>query len=157
MQQVLHVLVGTAGSCRSRRNVTRVHLTRRGHVSAVVTATLEFMLMLVAMTFNVGLFICVIAGLALGTLLFGHILAAEPSFGYDGAHPVTPCDTCPRSKSLAAGSGALLFGHILPAELSFGYDGAPLSCDTLEHLFRGIPPCRSRHSQYVVHHRCISC
>jgi hypothetical protein len=53
--------------------------------AAVVTATLEFLLMLVAMTFNVGLFVCVIAGLALGTLLFGHILAAEPSFGYDGA------------------------------------------------------------------------
>lgn len=51
----------------------------------MVTATLEFLLMLVAMTFNVGLFVCVIAGLALGTLLFGHILAAEPSFGYDGA------------------------------------------------------------------------
>ncbi len=53
--------------------------------AAVVTATLEFLLMLVAMTFNVGLFVCVIAGLALGTLLFGHILAAEPLFGYDGA------------------------------------------------------------------------
>ena len=41
--------------------------------------------MLVAMTFNVGLFVCVIAGLALGTLMFGHILAAEPNVGYDGA------------------------------------------------------------------------
>ncbi len=50
-----------------------------------VTSTLEFLLMLVAMTFNVGLFVCVIAGLALGTLLFGHILAAEPSAGDEGA------------------------------------------------------------------------
>ena len=40
--------------------------------------------MLVAMTFNVGLFVCVIAGLALGTLMFGHILAAEPNVGYEG-------------------------------------------------------------------------
>ena len=40
--------------------------------------------MLVAMTFNVGLFVCVIAGLALGTLMFGHILAAEPTVGSDG-------------------------------------------------------------------------
>lgn len=43
--------------------------------------------MLVAMTFNVGLFVCVIAGLALGTLMFGHILAAEPNVGYDGVLP----------------------------------------------------------------------
>lgn len=43
--------------------------------------------MLVAMTFNVGLFVCVIAGLALGTLMFGHILAAEPIVGYDGVLP----------------------------------------------------------------------
>eukprot|EP00210_Caulerpa_lentillifera_P008486 g8095.t1 len=48
------------------RNVIRAVLT--GFV-----VTLDFALMLVAMTFNVGLFIAVVAGLVLGMLLFGHM------------------------------------------------------------------------------------
>ena len=35
-------------------------------------APLEYALMLVAMTFNVGLYAAVVGGFALGTLLFGH-------------------------------------------------------------------------------------
>lgn len=38
-----------------------------------VIATLDFALMLVAMTFNVGLFIGVVLGLALGTLVLGQV------------------------------------------------------------------------------------
>ena len=36
------------------------------------STTLEYALMLVAMTFNVGLYAAVVGGFALGTLLFGH-------------------------------------------------------------------------------------
>ncbi len=60
--------------------------------------------MLVAMTFNAGLFVCVIAGLALGTLMFGHILAAEPTIGYDGV-PSLALSCCHRLLH-----GASLFG-----------------------------------------------
>lgn len=35
--------------------------------------TFDFALMLVAMTFNVGLFVAVITGLALGVFIFGHV------------------------------------------------------------------------------------
>eukprot|EP00475_Leptophrys_vorax_P002871 TRINITY_DN1162_c0_g2_i1.p1 TRINITY_DN1162_c0_g2~~TRINITY_DN1162_c0_g2_i1.p1 ORF type:complete len:725 (+),score=128.48 TRINITY_DN1162_c0_g2_i1:60-2234(+) len=41
-------------------------------VFAFGIVTLDFLLMLVAMTFNVGLFFAVVTGYAIGTLLFGH-------------------------------------------------------------------------------------
>eukprot|EP00803_Ostreobium_quekettii_P011359 evm.model.scf_811.5 EVM.evm.TU.scf_811.5 scf_811:29633-36935(-) len=44
----------------------------RAAVSALVT-TLDFALMLVAMTFNVALFFAVVSGIATGTFLFGHV------------------------------------------------------------------------------------
>eukprot|EP00210_Caulerpa_lentillifera_P003593 g3428.t1 len=49
-----------------KRNTIRAILTS-------VTAIFDFALMLVAMTFNVGLFIAVITGLAIGVFVFGHI------------------------------------------------------------------------------------
>lgn len=53
-----------------QRNVIRAILTG-------VSVGLEFLLMLIAMTFNVGLFFAVITGVALGTLFFGHIVERD--------------------------------------------------------------------------------
>jgi copper transporter 1 len=39
----------------------------------LVTMTLDYSLMLISMTFNVGIFLAVIFGFALGSLLFGHM------------------------------------------------------------------------------------
>ena len=47
-------------------------LTPAPHPAAAATLTGDYLLMLVAMTFNVGLFAAVIAGFAAGALLFGH-------------------------------------------------------------------------------------
>lgn len=61
------------------RNVIRSILTgdymegTEGDLLLGVIATLDFALMLVAMTFNVGLFIAVVLGLALGTLVLGQV------------------------------------------------------------------------------------
>ena len=49
----------------ARRNAARAALV-------AASTTLEYALMLVAMTFNVGLYAAVVGGFALGTLLFGH-------------------------------------------------------------------------------------
>lgn len=38
----------------------------------VISSAVDYLLMLIAMTFNVGLFVAVILGLGVGTLLFGH-------------------------------------------------------------------------------------
>ena len=51
-----------------KRNAFRAALT-------LLTSTFENALMLVAMTFNVGIFFCLILGYALGALLFGHATA----------------------------------------------------------------------------------
>lgn len=40
--------------------------------------TIDYALMLIAMTFNVGLFFAVIGGFVIGTFLFGHKLEHEP-------------------------------------------------------------------------------
>ena len=51
-------------------SLARRNAARAGLVAA--STTLEYALMLVAMTFNVGLYAAVVGGFALGTLLFGH-------------------------------------------------------------------------------------
>lgn len=47
---------------------------------SAVTLTLDFFLMLVAMTFNVGLFTAVIVGYVIGTFLFSHVIEAYAAF-----------------------------------------------------------------------------
>eukprot|EP00884_Botryococcus_braunii_P019017 jgi/Botrbrau1/579/Bobra.0010s0045.1 len=74
----------------------------------VVIATLDFFLMLVAMTFNVGLFICVVAGLALGSLLLGHWMEGETlNFfaGEEGGSDVT-LNIKPPGANSSCGCGA---------------------------------------------------
>lgn len=51
-------------------HILRANAARAGLVT--ISTALDYALMLVAMTFNVGLFLCVCFGLGLGTLLFGH-------------------------------------------------------------------------------------
>jgi hypothetical protein len=46
---------------------------------SLVTVTLDYFLMLIAMTFNVGLFIAVVVGIALGHAIFGQHLFASPA------------------------------------------------------------------------------
>jgi solute carrier family 31 (copper transporter), member 1 len=53
-----------------QRKHFKVNAIRMLYVIPIVT--IDFLVMLVAMTFNVGLFIAVVTGYALGTLLFGH-------------------------------------------------------------------------------------
>jgi len=52
------------------RKQLRENLVRACFTLAIVT--LDFLLMLVAMTFNVGLFVAVVLGYGVGTILFGH-------------------------------------------------------------------------------------
>lgn len=54
----------------SRLTILRANAVRA--LLVTVSTALDYSLMLVAMTFNVGLFACVCGGLGFGTLLFGH-------------------------------------------------------------------------------------
>ena len=64
-----------------RQHLMRANATRAGLV--VVSTALDYCLMLVAMTFNVGLFLAVCIGLGLGTLAFGHWGREPPPDDYD--------------------------------------------------------------------------
>mmetsp|Transcript_65099 Transcript_65099/g.149068 ORF Transcript_65099/g.149068 Transcript_65099/m.149068 type:complete len:405 (-) Transcript_65099:250-1464(-) len=61
----------------------------KGALFVAVTLTLDYLLMLVAMTFNIGLFGAVIFGFSLGALLFGHTHSRQGSSG--SAERDAPC------------------------------------------------------------------
>ena len=70
--RVVYEAQSWARATAGRRHVALLY-GRAGRALLVsVSSTVDYLLMLVAMTFNVGLFLAVIAGLGLGTFCFGH-------------------------------------------------------------------------------------
>jgi copper transporter 1 len=70
-----------------RRSSPTYRANARRAAFVVVGTTLDYSLMLVAMTFNAGLFASLILGFGLGTLLFGHL--GTGSAGKPAAESVT--------------------------------------------------------------------
>ena len=66
-----------------RRTLLTANLARAGLV--MLSSALDYLLMLVAMTFNVGLFVAVILGFGLGTVGFGHWGRSPPKEPADNA------------------------------------------------------------------------
>jgi hypothetical protein len=57
-----------------------------------VALTLDYFNMLIAMTFNIGLFVAVVGGYMLGTLLFSHLIVPAKKAADLGAWPKLPID-----------------------------------------------------------------
>lgn len=71
-----------------RRSFPLVHNFWRSLVT-FITFTLDFALMLLVMSFNVGIFFAVVIGLSIGYFLFGHTFQAarDKNFDYRPAYP----------------------------------------------------------------------
>ena len=72
-----------------RHRIFRANAARA--LLVTVSSGLDYLLMLVAMTYNVGLFLAVVVGLGVGTLAFGHWgRTASPVTVPDNAAPFLP-------------------------------------------------------------------
>jgi ABC-type dipeptide/oligopeptide/nickel transport system permease component len=73
------------------QGVSGVSVAAQRGVFRLLSTTLGYSLMLVAMTFNIGLFIAVIAGFAVGTFLFSPMIKLSSYGVYDIASQAGEC------------------------------------------------------------------